>query len=312
VPPPSSSKPTNTPDLLSEPLPERPPADLKTFLRNVGGFAAVGAPTATEITDAVAEVTLIEEGSVEVNADPLNMGCFVDGIQAQRRVCYRANRPVLLTFAAAGALSTAGRPLDVLERLDLVCSTADETWTRDVAAGLPVTAIAATDPIEVERSVLDLVPAWREHLERELVNRIVSTTDHVIVCDGSVTGRPPSRQVVGVIKTHRTRYLPDPTILYQLEYGWRSPIFRIEASAGGPARWSCYVRANQHRRPGEHAWDFGLLRLEAFSADQLEPLAAATLGARQHEGAHDGRWDRHLAPVRAVEDFLRARRPPVF
>ncbi len=90
-----------------------------------------------------------------------------------------------------------------------------------------------------------------------------------------------------------------------------SPRFLMPAGSQGVTvpRYSCYVRLHDASRM---AWNFGLVRLEAFKPELLDPLCALALLERQPAGSHDRRFDRHLSGVRAVEDLLRARRPTVF
>jgi hypothetical protein len=131
------------------------------------------------------------------------------------------------------------------------------------------------------------------------------------VVDGSLVARPIRDRVVGVVKTTNRRYLPDESVLWGLPAGWRSPRFKIpEGSQNvGAPRYSCYLRLHDASR---QAWNFGLIRLETFDLDLLEPLCALALEERQPAGSLDRRYDRHLAGVRAVEDLLRARRPSIF
>ena len=60
------------------------------------------------------------------------------------------------------------------------------------------------------------------------------------------------------------------------------------------------------------AWSFGMVRLEAFNPDLLDPLAARALNERQGPHSGDGRYDRHLVSVATCEKLLCARRPMVF
>lgn len=132
-----------------------------------------------------------------------------------------------------------------------------------------------------------------------------------LVCDGSLLARPQSPLLNGVVKSTRTKYYKDETVLYGMPQGWRSPIFRIPSGSDGcPVdRYSCYVRLHDARF---HAWTHGLIRLETFDPAQLEPLAARALVERRSASSGDGRWDRHLLSVATTEKVLRSRRPDVF
>jgi hypothetical protein len=290
-----------------------PSHDLRTFLRAVGGIAAGGAlkapPGERPVLECPAE--LLDTDNSPISADPLSIAGFVDGVQAASCVTWREHRPVYLTYVAAAAVGERCIPLRLLEHLEVYCSSADIEWVSEAAGEIPVRDLGDVGPGEVEAAAFSTLGARREHSERTVITALMDDPGcGTLVLDGTLVGRPHDRRLVGVVKTTRRRYLADESVLWRLPQGWRSPRFIIPPGAGsGVARYSCYLRLFDARARG---WDFALLRLEAYDADQLDELASRCLVERQGSGARDARWDRHLGGVRQVENFLRSRRPPVF
>jgi hypothetical protein len=160
----------------------------------------------------------------------------------------------------------------------------------------------------METEVQRRIGSSRDDVERTVVNDLIRRDGAgVVVVDGSVMTRARSNRIVGVVKTLRSRYLTDESVVWGLPRGWRSPRFAI--GDDDRIRYSCYVQlVDKH----DGAWNLGLIRLEAFDVELLEPLAALCLGEAQTASGGDPRWDRHLGSMRAVEEFLRARRPAAF
>lgn len=294
--------------------------DLHGFFRAVGGARASTATTTSPEprVDTTADVTVLDDGvAVEVSGPALEAAGWVDGIQASMVIAWRAHRPVLLVYLAAAAVRGWGDPVAVAEELSLFASPLDEEWAAGVGAGaagdgtgtaIPVTVVGAITPPDVEVAAAKLVGERRASLERHLIAKVVADGHTPLVVDGDLRARVVRDGIVGVAKTTRTRYLPDESVLYGMRSGFRSPRFKI-ATSNSTDRYSCYLRLHD---AGGAGWNHGLVRLEAFDPDLLEPLAVLAMESRQGAGSGDGRWDRHLAPVRATEEYLRARRPPVF
>lgn len=287
--------------------------DLRSFFRAVGRFSGQRALQSAppERVDADHPVEMLEHLTARVVADPLEVAAWCDGIQASLVVTHREHRPVYLSYVAAGAVADWGRPVAVDERLEVVCSEADEEWVDSVRATIPSRILSVTSPPEVEGAAVAALGAGREAAERRLAEEQI-TRPGVVAVDGGLVGRPsraPDR-LVGYVKSAQRRYLPDESVLYGLAPGWRSPMFRIPAGAGSAkARYSAYVRLHDASHAG---WAHGLIRVETFSKDLIGPAAARALAERQSAASGDGRWDRHLGPIRACEEFLRARRPSVY
>jgi hypothetical protein len=296
----------------------QPTYDLRSFFRRVGaptGGAGLAGPP-PERTDMSANVEVLDAERAPLTGDPLPVTAFIDGVQSSLTVTYRDHRPVYLTYQAAGAVGAGAHLVAARERLTLLASVADADWVEQVNTidpPLPVTLLAATSPVEVEREAYTSVGDWRDRLERELVEDLVMRGSGPLVVDGSLRDRPYHLALHAVVKdVSATRYLPDERDLYGLPCGWRSPVFKLsrEANAGSAAdRYSCYVRLHDARHQG---WNFGLVRLEAYHPDQLVPLGQLAMAERQSSRSGDGRWDRHLASVATTEKVLRSRRPLVF
>lgn len=294
---------------------ETPMYDVKTFLRSAGARSHGPLSSPEERKDSDSGVEVIVENAAQITAAPAPVAAFIDGIQNQMIVTYRGHRPVVLSYCAAGAAGAGAELIDVQENLSIVCSAADGDWVTEVNTGpspIPVSHVPDGTPPEVERNVMGRVQWMRSEAERELTDRMVTASGRVgdlVVLDGSLLGRTPDPRLVSVVKTSRTKYLADETSLYGLPAGWRSSVFRIDPVGATPARYSTYVRLHT---AAEGSWSFGLIRLEAFDADLLEPLAARAFVERQGPSSGDGRWDRHLVSVATCEKLLRARRPAVF
>jgi hypothetical protein len=290
--------------------------DLEAFFHAVGHFSGERGLTATPQERAEPDVAaeLLDAGNSRIDADPMPVAAFVDGIQAALVVTHRDHRPVYLNYVAAGAVGggPAGAvPLGLEESLTLVCSTVDREWADEVRGTIPVEELPVEYPPDVERAAVQILGGAREQRERALVEDLVRQGRAPLVLDGSLVGRPFQRELVGVVKTTRRKYLADERCLFGLPAGWRSPRFKIPAGTAGSGidRYSCYLRmVNAEHSP----WNFGLIRLESFDPDLLDPLAARCLLERQSSASGDARWDRHLTSIRAVEEFLRSCRPGVY
>lgn len=287
--------------------------DLRAFFHAVGHFSGQRALTSnpTDRESPSIPVEMLEKHPQPVSAKPLTIAAFVDGIQAAIAVTYREHRPVYLNYVSAGAVAEAGRLIDVREKLSVVASSEDSDWVNSLGQNIPFEELLEKDPLEVEKAALANLAGDRESYERTLVEDLTLKEIGPLGLDGSLVGRPHLNSLLGIVKTTRRKYLADERVLYGLKAGWRSPIFMIpEDSAGkAPDRYSCYLRLFSAE---EKPWNFGLIRLEAFTPDPLDALAARALIERQNPAGGDPRFDRHLVSVRACEDALRARRPNVF
>lgn len=254
---------------------------------------------------------LLDKHSRQVTAEPIDLVGAVDGIQAAVTLTWRAQRPTYLQYAAAGAMACDGQAVGLREELSIVCSAQDREWAVAHADGIPVTDLGDTEIGDVERLAWRGLAASRERLEYAMATGLLEQSDKVVLIDGGLSRLPASARLGGVVKTMSYRYLGDESCLYMLKPGWRSPRFIIAAGSQGcpHERYSAYLRL---RDAGQAPWQYGLVRLETFDPELIDPLAARCLRERQGMGSLDPRGDRHLAVVLACEQFLRARRPFLF
>lgn len=301
---------------------------LRAFLRGLGedvglhtGPASVTSLEPMERTDAPFSAEVVRK-SARVRCAPARVTGFVDGIQSSRVLGYREHIPVVLSYVAAAAVCPFPRPraVSLAERLVLISSFEDSMWlddrVREVAAssgshGIPeLLPIAPEAPHLAEAEVRTAVGSMREAAERHASQEALSdkSLSGLLVIDGSLAHRGGSDRLLGVVKSVRTKYLEDESQLWSLPEGVMSDAFRIPAGMLGcdRERFSCYLRLHDATYS---AWHFGMVRLEIHDLDLLEPAAAMCMEHRQFGRSGDGRWDRHLIGVRAVEDYLRDRRP---
>jgi len=287
--------------------------DLRSLFRALGSFTLRSSLTSQleARKDCVIPVTLLDDAPLKVTCDPLEVSGFIDGIQAALCVTYIEHRPVYLVYASAGAVDGEGKLVDTAEKIALVVSKKDRQWVESLGTTVECIDLPAFRPDELASAALVQLGDERNNLEKALISKMFADGHSSLLVDGSVLGKTVRRELVGVVKTTRTRYLPDESLLWKLAKGWRSQRFLIPAGSNGcPVdRYSCYVRMQD---ASAQAWDFGLVRLESFDLDLLDPLAALALSEKQHATSRDRRFDKHLAGVRAIEDILRARRPSVY
>jgi hypothetical protein len=285
------------------------PYDLRSLFKAVGRVGGRGGENAAvERVDSAEEIAVIDEHPLEVTCEPLAVSGFVDGIQASMHLTHIDRRPVCLYYVAAGALGDGAKPLMLVEKLRIQCAEQDTEWVEGLGSNIPLEIIPAMAPPEMENLAQQNIGRSRDAAERLVVeNMVAADLEGVVVVDGSLLTRPRSNKLVGVVKTTRSRYLGDETVVFDLRKGWRSPRFSI--GTGNSTRYSCYVQLIEK---SDGAWNLGLIRLESFDIDLLEPMAARCLRETQTASSGDPRWDRHLGSVAAVEHFLKARKPAPF
>lgn len=285
------------------------PYDLRRLFKAVGRVGGRGGEVAaSEREDSAEHVEMLDTRPLEVNSEPGEVAGFVDGIQAHMHLTHIERRPVSLYYVAAGALARGAKPVALVEHLRLQCSEEDREWVENLGSNIPLEILSGATPPELELAAAKSVGTARDHAERAVIDEMLNLGGlGLIAVDGSLMARPHSDRLVGIIKTTKVRYLGDEKVLWDLPRGWRSPRFTI--GAGERQRYSCYVQLVEK---SDGAWNLGLIRLESFVLANLEPMAATCLAEVQTRSSGDPRWDRHLGSVRAVEEFLRSRRPAPF
>lgn len=289
-----------------------PVYDVRDLLANLGPGGSVGLDRVDQRADSASEVELLENASLRIDSAPLEPDAYIDGIQNSLTIAHRQARPVVLSYVAAGAAVDTGTQVDLgglVERLTLLSSELDSSWLEEVNSSqppLPVRLLSAATPPDTEKAISEWVRSERAAVERDLTDRMLDAGASLLVLDGDLTGRAADSRLTAVVKSQRTKYLPDESVLWNLEEGWRSAMFRIP----GPVdRFSAYVRL--HSNQGK-SWTHALVRVETFTPALVDPLAALALTQRQHPTSPDPRWDRHMVMIRACEQLLRDRRPAFF
>lgn len=293
-------------------LPARPastPVDLRSLCRAIGALALAPASVPAGFDHAISYHP--ERAGGPPATGPADVVGSIDGIQRRWRLTTRDRRAVTLEYAAAGLLPADydHRQLASDQRLWLACSYRDYDFVAQLPGGLHVEVFDAHSPRALAIATDAHTGQVRRQLEHTLARDHHPDDDRLLVLDGSIADLPGHPQLAGIIKdTTSTAWLADRTEIEQLPLGHRSTAFTILAEGRHRTDTaSCYLRLHP---PGQHdPWDHGLIRLETTHPRLLDPLAAWALRNRQRPHADDQRWERHLAPIRRVEDVLRARAP---
>ena len=286
--------------------------DLRELLGRFGGKTDAGITVEpTDRSETVSGVEIADEDPVEINCEPLDVSAWVDGIQNSVCLTWEQSLPICAHWTGAGG-SDGANLVGVMERLYIISGEKIKQAVERRCQGIEIEAeyVPGDEPYQIMRNIAQHLAETRDECERELVKQLLGTTPGYIVCDGSIASRPLDKRVVGVVKTTNTRYFTDETQLWSLPQGWRSSRFKIPAAKNrGREVHSCYVRLQDATKRG---WDFGLVRVESFERDLLEPLASLILKVAQDGSRRDERWDRHVLHIKNTEELLRSRRPALF
>jgi hypothetical protein len=226
----------------------------------------------------------------------------VDGKEREEALL-QGERLALLGCVAAGALVRQGGRMALLPPA-----------VRRVGVGL-------TEPLRVGELLYEPLPAEggdyaalkarlqeaREALEWEVARRL---SGGLLVVDGPVRFlRPHGLPLLGYIKTHWARYLPEgaESLLQALRPGERTPVFRVRRGGRELASW--YLRlplVPEGLRPPQA----GLLRVETPLEDSFSELADLSLSLFPLLASHpvkDPRAPQNLTPIGALERELARR-----
>lgn len=233
---------------------------------------------------------------------------FTDGVRRVDATVWiegpDGTRPGICASYAAGVVACDARARVVaaaVERgLFTACPGAEAVGARHAA--YPVRAAPGDSPEQLSLGL--------QQRMGELEVALASTCEggDLVVVDGPLSGRQNVPGAVGLVKTHRVRYLPPSVegIVPALGPGERTPFFLTMTSW---SRYSWYLRLPC---PVEHAWS-GVVRCEA-SADaeaddvaRLADLVAATLPRFASQGHKDPRAPQNLYPIAGLERELRRR-----
>lgn len=221
---------------------------------------------------------------------------FVDGKEREEALLAQGERVALLGSVAAGALVSQGGRMVLLPPA-----------VRRVGVGL-------TEPLRVGELLYEPVAAEgtdyaslraglqkaREELEKEVARGL---SGGLLVVDGPVRFKREGGALLGYIKTHWVRYLPEreEALLQVLKPGERTPAFRVRRQGRELASW--YLRlplVPEGVRPPQA----GLLRVETSLEGPFSELADLSLSLFPALASHpvkDPRAPQNLAPVGALE-----------
>ena len=143
--------------------------------------------------------------------------------------------------------------------------------------------------------------------EQECALRALTGADDLMVLDGPLGKRGQLARVLGMVKTHRSRYLPPElhALVAELGPGERTPVFRLGSDW---PRYSWYLRLPC--RPGA-PWS-GVVRVECPDLDlddvlELAGLSQAVLPRYASVEHKDPRAPQNLYPIGGLERLLRRR-----
>jgi hypothetical protein len=227
---------------------------------------------------------------------------FVDGKEREEALL-QGERLALLGCVAAGALVRQGGRMALLPPA-----------VRRVGVGLSEPLRVGEllyEPVEAEGTDYAALKARlqeaREALEWEVARRL---SGGLLVVDGPVRFlRPHGLPLLGYIKTHWARYLPEgaESLLQALRPGERTPVFRVRRGGRELASW--YLRlplVPEGLRPPQA----GLLRVETPLEDSFSELADLSLSLFPLLASHpvkDPRAPQNLTPIGALERELARR-----
>jgi hypothetical protein len=143
--------------------------------------------------------------------------------------------------------------------------------------------------------------------EQECALRARTEPHDLLVLDGPLGKRGQLARVLGMVKTHRSRYLPPElhALVAELGPGERTPVFRLTSDW---PRYSWYLRLPC--RPGA-PWS-GVVRVECPDLDlgdavELAELSQAVLPRYASVEHKDPRAPQNLYPIGGLERLLRRR-----
>jgi hypothetical protein len=139
------------------------------------------------------------------------------------------------------------------------------------------------------------------------VSHKISRGDDLLVVDGPLRNRQDLPRVLGYVKTHQKRYLPDRLykVVGALQPGQRSPIFMLGT------QWNVYTWYLRLPGPPGSAWA-GIVRIECSTslsikaAVELADISAVALPRFASCAYKDPRAPQNLIPIAGLERRLRS------
>ncbi|ALJ91614.1 DNA double-strand break repair nuclease NurA [Thermus aquaticus] len=227
---------------------------------------------------------------------------FVDGKEREEALLAQGERVALLGSVAAGALVHQGGRMTLLSPV-----------VRRVGVGLSEPLRVGEllyEPVEAEGTDYPSLRAGLQKVREDLEKRVAQgLSGGLLVVDGPVRFPRPGGPLLGYIKTHWARYLPEEeeALLHALRPGERTPAFQVSREGQALASW--YVRlplAPEGFRPPQA----GLLRVETPLKGPYLELADLSLNLFPALASHpvkDPRAPQNLTPIGALERELARR-----
>lgn len=234
---------------------------------------------------------------------------FVDGIQSCILIKYENYHPIYLIKIVAGAIDKDNQVVYKDEVTKVVTSEINNETLKANFKKDELHFIESLDPHDTTIYAEKFIASVRNELEMRVVEYVGKTyPQSFTVIDGSIFNATINNNVVGVVKSTNSKYFNNEAELFNLPEGEISKIFSIKRTTDGETKvvYSCYLRLFTNI---DMAWNYGLVRLESFSPDSLEEIAKTIFTYRQENPFKDIRGDRHLAPIKNLEDILKYELP---
>lgn len=286
-------------------------------------FAPAAEPKVLTSTPVEPAGTIINVGE----GRPGKLVFFMDGVQRSSTPCFFSMFPVVYGYVAA-VIRTRGsdRRMSSSRRLSnealyLPYQFVDpgELQRGGMATSDTSNGEQSRDehPMMLAEAAKKRISDDRARLESEIASQWLAEhagRDEWLLVDGSLTGSYAdyeSPNMVGVVKSHQTQYLPwdEQQKVLMLGAGERSGIF----IPGGRKRaevYSWYLRL--HPNKGRDLY-FGLIRVEAAKCDRTlemaDEISRWLLAERCPLSLPDSRWDRMIYPIYDCEQYLKSLAP---
>ncbi|MEJ5298362.1 MAG: hypothetical protein WHZ52_10040 [Armatimonadota bacterium] len=299
-----------------------------------------GTPQSDEMTElapatpATHQARVVEGAALEQKPVPALGGSgfthFLDGIQRSRVALIWHGVPVIWGYAAA---CVRERGADRLMRLAPgMCESREalifpfafappeelQRWGLACVDSSPMARVPedADNPAYIRQYSLEMLGDLRRRLERTLLKRWLESSGEGqwLLVDGELPDSEQEgglRRVVGLIKSHQTRYFAgeEQRMLLELPEGQRTTVFQPHRHGYRPV-YSWYLRLRDSSGQDQA---FGLVRVEARADEETLRMAGEISGwllaERTPLSLPDARWDRMIYPVRDCEQYLRSIAP---
>jgi len=251
---------------------------------------------------------------------------FLDGIEHTRICGYLGVVPIVHGYVAAAIRQRSQREFTtwaVVEEEILAFPHALLPPERFIELGLPQAALidsgagaADLHPIRLAEMGRSAVKLHRSVIERRLARRWATESPGTgwLLVDGPLAIDPGllrSGRAAGLVKSHRTQFLPPAAMeaVLRMGAGYRSAIFEpLRPEVGEVYSW--YLRL---RPAGGHDIYWALARIEGRAGPGTiavaDELSRWLLAETAPLALPDPRWHVLLYPIRDCEQFLRARMP---